>query len=250
MRADLADDGLMKVALLAGTSIVNSEVFRDWEEFPVQTAYGEVRCRRHGDQLVLNRHGFGVPLLPHAVPHRANIRALADLGVTEVIALSSVGSLHPELRPGTLVSCSDYVALQQGPVTFRPDWGRAAGDPGMPNRLIPQLAADLAPEFPVETGKVYVQMRGPRFETRAEIAVIRHWGDVVGMTAAHEADLCLEAGLGYNHLGMVDNYANGIAGEAIDDDRFNAMVRANQARMDALCRRILSFLEAGKERVR
>ena len=39
-----------------------------------------------------------------------------------------------------------------------------------------------------------MQLRGPRFETKAEIRIVQQWGDVIGMTAAHEADLCVEAG--------------------------------------------------------
>jgi 5'-methylthioadenosine phosphorylase len=85
-------------------------------------------------------------------------------------------------------------------------------------------------------------MRGPRFETRAEIRVIRDWGDVVGMTAAHEADLCVEAGLRYNSLALVDNFANGIEGTGIDFARFNDLVKSNQATVDRLFTRMLEIL--------
>ena len=150
--------------------------------------------RQHGEFVIINRHGAGVPLPPHAINHRANIRALAGLGYPDVVSLNSVGSLKPELPPGTLVSCGDYVGLQQGPATFF-DTELKGGAPGFANNPIPLLVRKLAPEFKIRTGRVYVQMRGPRFETRAEIRIIRKWGDVVGMTAAHEADLCAEAGL-------------------------------------------------------
>ena len=141
------------------------------------------------------------PLPPHAINHRANIRALADLGYQDVVSLNSVGSLRPDLPPGTLVSCIDYVGLQQGPATFF-DTELKGGAPGIANNLIPLLIGKLAPEFEIKPGKVYVQMRGPRFETKAEIRIIKEWGDVVGMTAAHEADLCVEAGLRYNSLAL------------------------------------------------
>jgi 5'-methylthioadenosine phosphorylase len=120
------------------------------------------------------------------------------------VSLNSVGSLKPELKPGTLVSCSDYVGLLTGPATFF-DTELRGGAPGIANNLIPLLAEKLAPEFALQTGKIYVQTRGPRFETKAEIAIIRHWGDVVGMTAGQEADLATELGLSYNSIAMVDN---------------------------------------------
>src|SRR5690606_35044805 len=139
------------------------------------------------------------------INHRANIRALADLGFEDVVSLNSVGSLKRDLPPGTLVSCSDYVCFQQGPQTFFDDELKG-GAPGIANNLLPLLLERLAADFIIQPDKVYVQMRGPRFETKAEIKIIQHWGDVVGMTAAHEADLCAEIGLRYNSLAIIDNF--------------------------------------------
>jgi 5'-methylthioadenosine phosphorylase len=85
-------------------------------------------------------------------------------------------------------------------------------------------------------------MRGPRFETKAEVRIIRAWGDVVGMTAAHEADLCVELGLCYNSLALIDNYANGLEGTSIDFEAFRALVRENQARVNRLFTRLLELL--------
>ena len=76
-----------------------------------------------------------------------------------------------------------------------------------------------------------MQTRGPRFETKAEIRLLTQWGDVVGMTAAHEADLCREIGLHYNSFAMVDNYANGVMNEEIDFNRFKALVKENQLKV-------------------
>src|SRR5207244_1921027 len=127
------------------------------------TPYGTVTFRQSGDFVIINRHGWGFPLPPHSINYRANIRALADLGFENVVSLNSVGSLKRDLPPGTFVSCSDYVCLQQGPMTYF-DNELKGGAPGIANNLIPQLVRQLAPEFTIRTGKVYVQMRGPRFE--------------------------------------------------------------------------------------
>jgi len=231
----------MKIAFISGTSIAQSDLFAAWQVRPVETRYGVVTCRTRGDFILINRHGPGAPLPPHRIDHRANIRALADLGFADVVAVNSVGSLQPDLPPGTLVSCADYVCLQGGPQTFFDDELKG-GAPGIDNNLVPLLAAKLAPEFELKTGKIYVQTRGPRFETRAEIQIMKKWGDVVGMTAAHEADLCREAGLRYNLLAMVDNYANGIEGAAIDFEKFRELVRANQRKVDRLFTRLLEIL--------
>jgi 5'-methylthioadenosine phosphorylase len=231
----------VKVAFISGTSIVNSALFSSWEVKTVETKYGAVTYKARGDHGLINRHGYGFPLPPHSINYRANISGLAELGFKEVVSLNSVGSLKKELPPGTFVSCSDYVCLQTGPMTFFDDELRG-GAPGIANTLIPTLVAALAPEFTVQTGKVYVQMRGPRFETKAEIRIVKDWGDVIGMTAAHEADLCTELGLNYNSLALVDNYANGLEGTEIDFATFKALVKDNQARVNRLFARMLEVL--------
>jgi 5'-methylthioadenosine phosphorylase len=231
----------MRVAFISGTSIVNSTLFSSWEACTVQTAFGPVSYKARGDHALINRHGYGTPLPPHSINYRANIRALADLGFKDIVSLNSVGSLKPEIPPGSLVSCADYVCLQQGPATFF-DTELKGGAPGIANNLIPLLVSRLAPEFAIPTGKVYVQMRGPRFETKAEIRIVRGWGDVVGMTAAHEADLCSETGLNYNSLAFIDNYANGLEGTEIDFSKFRDLVKANQERVNRLFARMLEIL--------
>jgi 5'-methylthioadenosine phosphorylase len=234
----------MEIAFISGTSIVNSTLFSGWEVRRVETKYGVVTYKARGDCVLLNRHGFGPPLPPHAINYRANIAALAQLGVKNVVSLNSVGSLHRDLPPGTLVSCADYVALQQGPATYH-DEELKGGAPGIANNLMPLLVEKLAPEFRIETGKIYVQMRGPRFETKAEIRIIKDWGDVVGMTLAHEADLCTELGLNYNSLAIIDNYANGLQGTEIDFAKFKDLVRENQAKVNRLFERLLEILATG-----
>jgi 5'-methylthioadenosine phosphorylase len=231
----------MKVAFISGTSIVNSTLFSSWDVKTVETAHGPVTYKTKGEFTLINRHGYAFPLPPHSINYHANIRALAALGYRDIVSLNSVGSLKRELPPGTLVSCSDYVCLQSGPKTFF-DNELKGGAPGIANNLIPRLIENLAPAFTIHPGKTYVQMRGPRFETKAEIKVVQHWGDVIGMTAAHEADLCSEIGLNYNSLAVIDNYANGLEGTQIDFGKFKDLVKENQSKVNALFARMLELL--------
>jgi 5'-methylthioadenosine phosphorylase len=231
----------MKVAFISGTSIVNSALFSAWSVKTVETKYGPVTYKQKGDHVLINRHGYGVPKPPHSINYRANISALADLGFKEIVSLNSVGSLKRDLPPGTLVSCSDYVCFQQRPQTFFDDELKG-GAPGIANTLIPLLHEKLADEFTLHLGKIYVQMAGPRFETKAEIRVVQQWGDVIGMTAAHEADLCGEIGLLYNSLAIIDNYANGLEGTNIDFAKFKDLVKQNQTTVNRLFERMLTVL--------
>lgn len=232
----------MKVAFISGTSIVKSDLFAAWEVKNIETEFGPVTYKTQGDKALINRHGYEFPLPPHSINYRANIRALADLGFKEVISLNSVGSLDADLPPGTFVSCADYLCLQEGPKTFY-DQELKGGPPGIANNLIPTLLEQLSPEFDIKAGKTYVQMRGPRFETKAEIRVVKDWGDVIGMTAAFEADLCTEAELNYNSLALIDNFANGLEGTEIDFEKFSELVKGNQTKVNRLFTRMLEIFE-------
>src|ERR1035437_4912044 len=135
----------MKVAFISGTSIVNSQLFAAWEVRTIETKFGPVTYKSRGDKVLISRHGDAFPLPPHSINYRANLRARADLGLEDVVSLSAVGSLKKELPPGTFVSCSDYVGLQEGPATYF-DQELKGGAPVIANNLIPKLVAELAPE--------------------------------------------------------------------------------------------------------
>lgn len=223
-----------KLAFISGTSIARSALFADWPERRVPTAFGDVLVREAEGLVLLNRHGPAY-LPPHAINHRANLRALADLGCDTVLSLNSVGSLREDLPPGTLGSCSDHVSFR--PATFRDDRLNAMG-PEIANDLVAEVAEVVGME--IRTGLVYVQTPGPRFETRAEVRIIRGWGDVVGMTMSSEADLAQEAGLRYNSFCIIDNYANGIGGSSLSEESFRELVRANQEKVNVFFARLIA----------
>ena len=68
----------MKVAFISGTSIVNSTLFSSWDVKTVETQYGPVTYKSRGEQVLINRHGYALPLPPHSINHRANIAADHD----------------------------------------------------------------------------------------------------------------------------------------------------------------------------
>ncbi len=226
----------MKIAFISGTSIAQSSLFDDWTFERTETDYGPVQLKKKGDLLLLNRHNFENPVPPHSINHRANIRALKNSGVESVLTLNSVGSLKEDLRPGTFVSCDDYVSF--APCTYH-DTELSGQAPVIANNLIPEIVE--VSEYPIETGKVYVQTRGPRFETKAEVRIIRNWGDVVGMTLAGEADLCQELDMAYNSICMIDNYAHGLMAEEFSFEKFRELVKENQEKVNRFFGQILSL---------
>src|SRR3954470_10785268 len=67
------------------------------------------------DVVFLQRHGGDGYTVPHRIDHHAHAQALARVGCDRVLALSSVGALKTEYRPGTVVVPDDYFALAQQP---------------------------------------------------------------------------------------------------------------------------------------
>jgi purine nucleoside phosphorylase len=213
------------------------------EKRKMETPFGEpsdhFSIGRLGGKEVafLPRHGpEGIP--PHRINHRANIFALNKMEVTEVIGINSVGSLKEEFPPGWIVIPHDYLS-PWGILTFYEHQAvhiTPVLDAGLRERLIRAAAgADFAPEA------IYIQTIGPRLETKAEIAMMRGFGDVVGMTMAHEATLCQEVGLAYASICSVDNYCHGIIDQPLTAEEIIQQARGNAATINKI---VMQMMEA------
>ena len=210
------------LGIIAGTGFYDLGALEDPRERSVTTEFGDARVTTgswHGIPVVfLTRHGAGHSVPPHLVNYRANIRALADLGVRDVVAVNVTGSIDPDLAPGDLLVLDDFLDLtRQRPVTFF-DGTTAEGvvhtdvlEPYHPEIRREILQAASAAGRPVRDGGVYACFEGPRFETRAEIRLARLAGaDVAGMTGVPEVTLAAEAGLRYAAVSLVVNPASGV----------------------------------------
>jgi 5'-methylthioadenosine phosphorylase len=156
----------------------------------------------------LPRHGRGHVHSPATVPYRANIDALKRLGVTNVIAVSAVGSLRKDYSPGDLVVIDQYIdrTVARESSFFGPGCVAhvSVADPTCARLSATCHSAALAQGITVHLGSTYLAMEGPQFSTRAESQLYRSWGcDVIGMPEAklaHEAELC------YASWAMVTDY--------------------------------------------
>jgi 5'-methylthioadenosine phosphorylase len=212
-------------AIVGGTSLLSSKFFDSWQAQTCTTPYGAVRLRLGGGAVFLQRHG-DPPVPPHSINHRANIEALRLAGVTRILSINSVGSLKPDIIPGTLLVPHDFFAPWSIP-TF---WDDEV------HFLVPRMDEDLQGELSalcleigmeVRSGGVYVQTMGPRLETRAEVRILQQYGDVVGMTMASEATLAMEKGIPYVSLCSVDNYGHGIVPAPLTMEEIYANVARN-----------------------
>ena len=160
---------------------------------------------------VLARHGEGHTIPPSQINYRANIDVLKRCGVTDLIALSAIGSLNAAMAPGEFVAIDQFIdrTARRANSFFGP--GLVAhvnlADPVCPRLRARLVAAAQAEEAVVHDGGCYVAIEGPQFSTRAESRLYQSWGgDVIGMTGMPEARLAREAELPYAMLGMVTDY--------------------------------------------
>jgi 5'-methylthioadenosine phosphorylase len=159
----------------------------------------------------LPRHGPGHAIPPDAVNYRANIDVLKRCGVTDLIALSAIGSLNPEMMPGHFVAVDQFIDRTTSRVGSFFGPGLVAhvslADPVCPRLKAGLVQAAIKEEVQVHDSGTYVAIEGPQFSTRAESRLYQSWGgDVIGMTAMPEARLAREAELPYALLGMVTDF--------------------------------------------
>ena len=240
--AIIGGSGLSK---LGNMEVTNRRVARTpYGEPSGALTFGRIRDT---EVVFLARHGYGHTIAPHEVNYRANLWALKDAGVLEVISVASVGGIHDDLGPGTLAvphqvidytwgRQSTYFAGSGSPVNHI-DFTEPYSQP-LRARI---LKAAHAVGQPLADRGIYAATQGPRLETAAEIdRLARDGADMVGMTGMPEASLAREISLEYAAIAVVANYAagRGESARAVPLDRIGAVLDEAMGRV----RRIIEKL--------
>ena len=209
--------GAPLIAIIGGSGLYDIPGLVDtrWER--VETSFGApsdalLFGTLGGQQLVfLPRHGRGHRIPPSELNFRANIAALKQVGVTDIVSLSAVGSLKHELPPGTFVIIDQFIDRTFAREKSFFGMGLVAhvsmADP-VCRRIGDALeAVCLELDLAHRRGGTYLVMEGPQFSTRAESELHQSWGcSVIGMTNMPEAKLAREAEICYATVAMVTDY--------------------------------------------
>lgn len=246
--------GQWHIGVIGGSGLAGGVGLEQAQQIAVESPFGDPSAAVTTGTLAgirvtfLPRHGPGHAILPAAVNYRANIDVLKRCGVTDLVALSAIGSLRAEMAPGQMVAVDQFIdrTASRPASFFGPGLVAHVGlaDPVCP-RLSNALAdAVVAEEAVVHRGGTYVAIEGPQFSTRAESVLYREWGgDVIGMTGMPEARLAREAELPYALLGMVTDYDAWRASEAgVEAADVLAVMHANVALAGKVLRRFLASL--------
>lgn len=213
---------LTLLGIIGGSGLDRLDGLEGLRRERVSTPYGEPSSalsfgRLGGTEVAfLARHGDGHSLAPHRINYRANIRALHDCGVRDVVAVATVGGIREGLAPGTLVVPDQIIDYTHGrESTFFDGVAQPLEHVDFTQPFCASMRAALlragaaAGERPCDGG-VYGATQGPRLETAAEIRrMARDGADLVGMTGMPEAVLAREMGICYAMLAVVVNAAAG-----------------------------------------
>jgi 5'-methylthioadenosine phosphorylase len=205
------------LGIIGGSGIYDLPGIEDVREERVDTPWGEpsdaLRVGRVGGTTVvfLPRHGRGHRVPPSEINYRANIDALKQLGVTDLVSFSACGSYREELSPGTFVLVDRFVdrTVRRESSFFGSGCVAHVSFAHPVGPVLQDLVARAAEEEGIrfERGGTAVCMEGPQFSTLAESLTYRQLGyDVVHMTSMPEAKLAREAEITYAVVAMVTDY--------------------------------------------
>jgi purine-nucleoside phosphorylase len=173
--------------------------------------------------------GRGVASVAHGV------RTAVANGVKTVVLTNGCGGLRSDMRAGQPVLISDHLNLQsESPIVG----ARFVDLTDLYSQRLRELARTVDPTL---AEGVYLALRGPHFETPAEIRMFRGWGaDLVGMSTALEAIAAREAGAEVMGISLVTNLAAGMTGEPLSHTEVMETGAASAASLGTLLQGIVA----------
>ena len=206
-----------KLAIIGGSGLYEIEGLESpkWES--ITTPWGKpsdeiLNFKYKGKEVFfLPRHARGHKISPSNINFRANIDALKQLGVTDIISVSAVGSLKEDLPPGKFVIVDQFIdrTFARKKTFFDEDIVAHVSMAHPTSNGLMNACEDAIKKEKIDyqRGGTYVVMEGPQFSTLAESNLYRTWkADVIGMTNMPEAKLAREAEIRYASVSMVTDY--------------------------------------------
>ena len=174
---------------------------------------------------------------PRAVT--AGVRWMAQQGIRHLILTNAAGSLNPDFLPGTWMMLADHLNLTGASPLEGPDFIdlSEAYDPALRAEF---RTAARSSNMPLHEG-VYAGLRGPQFETPAEVRMLRTLGaDAVGMSTVLETIQARSLGLPVTAFSCLTNRATGISPTPLDH---HAVLTTGQRAAHAMIGLLTQMLE-------
>ena len=244
---------MSKLAIIGGSGLTQLPELEIRNELDLDTPWGKpsapITVGNYHDQeiLFLPRHGNPHVIPPHKVNYRANIWALKESGISDIIAVNAVGGITKYMAPGRIVIPDQLI-----------DYTHSRSDTFFENDLLEVKhidftfpysasirqalinAANDLDNFDLDPTATYAVSQGPRLETAAEIKRFDRDGcDIVGMTSMPEAALAREVDIAYGCCALVVNWAAGISDELITMEIIERNLNEGMGKIRKLLARVL-----------
>jgi|TARA_B100000586_G_scaffold239522_1_gene191812 5'-methylthioadenosine phosphorylase len=206
-----------KLGIIGGSGIYKIEGFEKTKWKKIKTSWGNpsddiLLAKFLGEDICfIPRHSRGHKINPTNINFRANIDAMKQQGVTDILSISAVGSLKEDLNPGTFVVVDQFIDRTFSRIkTFFDEEIVAHVSMAKPtSKGLGECCEAALKKLNInhQMSGIYVVMEGPQFSTLAESNLYRSWkADVIGMTNMPEAKLAREAEIRYCTVAMVTDY--------------------------------------------
>jgi purine-nucleoside phosphorylase len=207
---------------------------------------GTVRSVRVGDTRVLvlaGRVHLYEGHAPAAVVH--GVRTAAAAGCRAVVLTNAAGAVNAEYAVGQPVLIRDHLNLTAASPLEGPPPPAGYGPPfvDLTDLYSARLRAIARSEDPTLEEGVYAGLRGPHYETPAEIRMLKAGGaDLVGMSTVLEAIAARHLGIEVLGVSLVTNAAAGRTEGPLDHADVVAAGRAAAGRVGRLLAAVVSTL--------
>ena len=206
-----------KLGIIGGSGLYKMEGFEKTKWKKVTTSWGQpsdniMEAEFNNEKICfIPRHSRGHKISPTNINFRANIDALKQQGVTDIISVSAVGSLKENLSPGTFVIVDQFIdrTFSRKKTFFDEEIVAHVSMAKPTSKKLGECCESALKKLNInyQVGGTYVVMEGPQFSTLAESNLYRSWkADVIGMTNMPEAKLAREAEIRYCTVAMVTDY--------------------------------------------
>ena len=245
-----------KLAIIGGSGLYDVEDFKDRELLKLDTPWGQpsdhILKTNYNDKEIyfLPRHGRGHFISPSKINFRANIDALKQLGVTDIVSISAVGSLKEDLPPGKFIVVDQFIdrtfarnkTFFDDEIVAHVSMAHPTSD-GLMNACEEAIKRE---NIEYQRGGTYIAMEGPQFSTLAESNLYRSWNaDVIGMTNMPEAKLAREAEIRYASVSMVTDFDCWHPDHAsVDIQQVIKVLLANAKKAKAMIKNIIHMFES------
>ena len=244
-----------KLGIIGGSGLYEIDGFSESSWETIKTPWGnpsdQILNLKFNDHEVcfMPRHGRGHTVSPSNINFRANIDALKQKGVTDIISVSAVGSLKDELPPGKFVLIDQFIDRTYARTnTFFDEEIVAHVSMAQPtSNDLTRLCSSALDRLKVDYqhGGLYLAMEGPQFSSKAESILYKSWGvDVIGMTNMPEAKLAKEAEIRYCTVAMVTDFDCWHPNhDHVDIDMIIKVLKDNAGKAKSMIKDIISNFE-------